>query len=90
MRQWFVYILRCVDGSLYTGITTDPARRIREHNAGRAAAARYTLGRRPVELAYCEPATDRSEASRREAAIKQLSREAKLALCASADGRTPE
>lgn len=77
---WQVYILRCADGSLYTGIARDLERRIAEHNAGNGAGANYTRSRRPVRLVYNEPATDRSTASRREYAIKQLSREEKLAL----------
>jgi putative endonuclease len=75
---WFVYLLRCADGTLYAGITTDPARRVAEHNAG--SGARYTRARLPVELIHCEPAADRAAASRREAAIKKLPRIAKLAL----------
>ena len=69
---WFVYILRCRDGSLYTGITTDPERRCRQHNAG--TAARYTRGRRPTSLVYYEAQASRSLALKREAAIKALSR----------------
>lgn len=79
MSQWYVYILRCADGSLYTGITTDLERRTREHNQGRAGA-RYTRVRRPVELVYSETVTDRSAAGQREAAIKKLSRTQKLQL----------
>lgn len=75
---WTVYILRCRDGSLYTGATTDLARRLAAHRAGTAAA--YTRSRRPVRLVYREPAADRSAAQRREAAIKRLPRAAKLAL----------
>lgn len=78
---WWVYILRCADGSLYTGITTDTARRLAEHNGGGACGARYTRGRRPVELVYVEKARDRIAAARREAAIKRLGRARKLALC---------
>lgn len=78
---WFVYILRCRDGSLYTGITTDLARRLAEHNAGRAGA-RYTRSRRPVTLAYAEPAVSRSAAARREFELKQLPPAAKRALIA--------
>ncbi|MEW6500340.1 MAG: GIY-YIG nuclease family protein [Thermodesulfobacteriota bacterium] len=78
---WFVYILRCRDGSLYTGITTDLARRLAEHNAGRAGA-RYTRSRRPVTLAYAEPAASRSAAARREFELKQLPPAAKRALIA--------
>jgi len=85
MPEWTVYILRCRDGSLYTGITTDPARRLAEHNSGRGAA-RYTRARRPVQMIYTEPATDRAAASRREAAIKRLSRAAKLALADTGRG----
>jgi len=81
LNTWFVYILRCADGSLYTGITTDVARRVGEHNAGKAAGARYTRGRGPVQLAYAEAAEDRASAARREAAIKQFDRGRKQALC---------
>ncbi len=75
---WFVYLLRCADGSLYAGVTTDPERRLEEHNAG--TGARYTRGRRPVVLAYLERAPDRAGACRREAAIKRLTRTDKLTL----------
>ncbi len=81
MKPWFVYILRCADDTLYTGITTDVGRRIDEHNGGKAPGARYTRGRRPVVLAYSEEAASRAAASRREAAIKQLDRAGKLVLC---------
>ncbi len=74
----FVYILVCADGTLYTGWTTDVERRLEEHNAGRGA--RYTRGRRPVELAYYEEVADRSTALRREAALRRLRRSEKLAL----------
>lgn len=77
---WQVYILRCADGSLYTGITTDLDRRLTEHNAGRAS--KYTRTRRPVELVWFESAADRGAASRREAAIKKLPRRDKAALIA--------
>lgn len=79
---WWVYMLRCADGSLYTGITTDVDRRLAEHNGDGAAGARYTRSRRPVELVYAEAAASRAEAARREAAIKRLERARKLALCA--------
>ena len=81
---WWVYMLRCADGTLYTGITTDVTRRIAEHNGEGGPGARYTRSRRPVELLYSEAAADRAEASRREAAIKQLDRSRKLALCLAA------
>lgn len=73
-----VYLLRCRDGSLYTGITNDLARRLAAHRAGKASA--YTRSRRPVRLVYREIVRDRSGALRREAAIKRLRREDKLAL----------
>jgi putative endonuclease len=75
---WTVYLARCRDGSLYTGITTDPERRLAEHNAGHGAA--YTRARLPVTLVYWEVVIDRSTALRREHAIKRLSRAAKEAL----------
>ncbi len=77
--RWVVYMLRCADGSLYTGITTQLERRIREHNHS-PKGARYTKHRRPVALVYCEHHSTRSEASRREAAIKKLARTAKEGL----------
>lgn len=76
--QWYVYVARCGDGTLYTGVTTDPARREAAHNAGRGAA--YTRSRRPVRLVYREPAAGRGAALRRELAIKRLSRSDKEAL----------
>lgn len=79
---WCVYMLRCADGTLYTGITTDVARRVAEHNGDSGLGARYTRSRRPVALVYAEPADNRADASRREAAIKRLDRARKLALCA--------
>lgn len=75
---WNCYILRCADGSLYTGITNDIDKRLISHNAG--AASRYTRGRRPVALVYAEPLADRSAATKREAALKRLPRVAKLKL----------
>ena len=78
---WWVYLLRCADGTLYTGITTDLDRRLAEHNGDGPSGARYTRSRRPVQLVYCEAARNRSDASQREAAIKRLDRARKLALC---------
>ena len=72
MTCWQVYILRCADGTLYTGITNDLVRRVMEHNEGKAGA-RYTRSRRPVTLVYSEAAANRSEASKREHVIKSLS-----------------
>ncbi len=74
-----VYLLRCRDGSLYTGITNDLPQRLESHHRGKASA--YTRSRRPVALAYQEIARDRGAALKREAAIKRLSRLEKLALC---------
>jgi len=79
-RSWHVYILRCADGTLYTGVARDPARRLRQHNGELAGGPRYTSGRRPVELLWSESATDRGSAQQREARIKRMSREEKLAL----------
>jgi putative endonuclease len=75
-----VYILHCADGSLYTGVTVDVDRRLREHNGELPGGARYTASRRPVTLAHVETAASRASACRREAAIKRLSRGAKLNL----------
>jgi putative endonuclease len=75
---WWVYLLRCADGSLYAGATNDLARRLETH--GRGKGARYTRSRLPVELAWTVRAADRSAALRREAALKRLSRPEKLAL----------
>jgi len=73
--DWFVYILRCQDGSLYTGITTDVDRRVREHKAGEGSS--YTASRGVEKLVYKEVVNSRSVASQREAEIKQLSRDGK-------------
>jgi putative endonuclease len=77
---WHVYILRCADGSLYTGVATDLQRRLLQHNGSLAGGSRYTRGRRPVSLLWSDTASDRSTAQRREAAIKRLSRDEKLRL----------
>lgn len=79
-QQWFVYILRCADDTLYTGITTEVPRRIQEHNSDNALGARYTRSRRPVALAYAEEQGTRAEAAKREAALKKMNRRQKLAL----------
>ena len=80
-ERWFVYILRCTDGSLYTGITNDLNRRLEQHNAG--TASRYTRGRMPVTLEYQEEQPNQSLALKREIAVKALSRKAKEALVQS-------
>ena len=75
---WVVYIVRCADGSLYTGITTGVKRRCQQHNAG--TASRYTRSRGPVKLVYQEVQPDQSSALKREAAIKAMTRRGKLAM----------
>jgi putative endonuclease len=75
---FYCYILECVDGTFYTGWTTDPDRRLKQHNKG--SGARYTRSRLPVKMVYLEPQPDRARAMKREMAIKQLSREKKKAL----------
>jgi putative endonuclease len=77
-KPWFVYVLRCRDGSLYTGATNDLARRIEQHGSGKGAA--YTRSHRPVTLAWSEQVGDRGAALRREAAIKRMSRQEKLRM----------
>ncbi|MEO1766844.1 GIY-YIG nuclease family protein [Thiobacter aerophilum] len=84
--QWIVYVLRCGDGSLYTGITTDLAARLAAHNAGRGA--KYTRSRLPVVLVYQEQVGDRSAALRRERAIKALRAREKWRLVEAAQGLT--
>ena len=79
MNDWFVYMLRCEDNSLYTGITTDVERRVIEHN-GKKSVTKYTRVRQPVEVVYQEKAGSRSEASKREAKLKKLKKHAKEAL----------
>lgn len=78
MKTWYVYILRCADGTLYTGSTDDVKRRAEVHNSGKGA--KYTRGRRPVEVVYTESCESYSAALKREYAIKQLSRPEKLKL----------
>ncbi len=78
--SYFVYIVECADTTLYTGITTDVEKRIQEHNHA-DLGAKYTRSRRPVQLVYSEPATDRSAAAKREWEIKQLTRVQKQQLC---------
>ena len=79
--MWYLYILRCKDDSLYTGITTDVEKRLDAHRAGRGA--KYTRGRAPLELVYRETCGGHSAALKREAQIKKLSREQKQVLIAS-------
>lgn len=84
--SFYVYILRCADGTLYTGYTDDPERRARVHNAGKGA--KYTRSRLPVELVYREALGDKSAALRREREIKKLTRAQKLALISAQNPET--
>jgi len=79
VQRFWVYIVRCTDGSLYTGSTNAVGRRLREHNSGHGS--KYTRSRRPVSLAFLERAADRRSALRLEARIKKLARSEKLDLC---------
>ncbi|MEQ3636745.1 GIY-YIG nuclease family protein [Alcanivorax sp.] len=82
MQQWWVYMLECADRSLYTGISTEPARRVHEHNTS-PKGARYTRARRPVRPVLLLPGGDRGSASQLEARIKRLSRRDKQYLLAA-------
>ncbi|MGM9619022.1 MAG: GIY-YIG nuclease family protein [Oscillospiraceae bacterium] len=84
----YTYIVRCADGTLYTGWTTDLSRRMAAHNAGEGA--KYTRSRRPVTLIYHECFPSKEEALRRECAIKRLSRQEKLRLITEKDGAAPK
>ncbi len=87
MSNWHVYILRCKDGSLYTGITTDVQARLETHRSGKGA--KYTRGRGPLELVYTETCADQSEALKREYAIKALSRQEKIDLISKMENCLP-
>lgn len=80
-KKWYVYILRCGDGTLYCGSTNDVERRLEAHRSGKGA--KYTRSRGPLELFYCEEVSSHSDALKRELAIKRLSRQKKLELIAS-------
>lgn len=81
MSPWFVYIVRCADGSLYTGIAVDVDERIKKHNAG--LGAKYTRSRKPVRLVWSERVESESAARIREIEIKKLTKELKEAMCAT-------
>ncbi len=87
-KGWHVYILRCADATLYTGIARDLQKRLRQHNGEHAGGPKYTRGRRPVQLAWADEVADRSAAQQREAAIKKLRRSEKLRLITSSSART--
>ena len=82
--SWYCYILRCADDTLYCGISNDLGKRLEAHNSG--TGAKYTRTRTPVEMVYHETCVDRSAASKRELAIKKLSRKKKLSLIATHKG----
>jgi putative endonuclease len=84
----FVYLLRCADGTLYCGWSTDPERRLRQHQAG--TASRYTRTRRPVELVYSREFASRSEAMREEIRIKRLSPAVKASLTSRGRAQVPD
>jgi len=84
--SWWVYILRCIDGKLYTGITTDRTRRLRQHNAG--TASKFTRCRRPVKMIYHKLRRSHGAALKLEAAIKALTRAAKEKLIAAAESKS--
>lgn len=84
-KSWFVYILKCRDGSFYTGTTNNLVRRFKQHHEGRAS--RYTRTRLPVKMVYQEACTSRSQALIREWEVKSLTRRAKEVLVASGKGR---
>ncbi len=83
--SWYLYILQCGDGTLYTGITTDVEKRLEAHRNGKGA--KYTRGRSPLELVYQESCDSHGDALRREAQIKKLSRQEKLSLLGISDGK---
>ncbi len=85
MKPWFVYILRCKDKSLYTGITTDLKNRVLKHNQGKGA--KYTRSRRPVKLVWSEKTKSESSARKKEAQIKNLTRFKKLELISFSYGQ---
>ncbi len=89
MSRWYVYMVRCSDTSLYTGIATDVRRRVTEHNRDQGAGARYTRARRPVSVVYIEAVSTRSLAAKRERSIKRLTKRQKESLVARQQGPAP-
>jgi len=75
-NSWFLYVIRCKDNSLYTGVTTDISRRVREHSS-ESKGAKYTRSRGPFDVVYCERCIDRSAAQKKESAFKKLSKKEK-------------
>lgn len=87
VSMWYLYLIRCTNGHLYTGITTDVTRRFNEHQSNGPKAAKYLRGKGPLTLMYQEQAGTRSDALKREIAVKKLSRTQKLALIESVEQR---
>ena len=85
MPDWYVYVLRCVDETLYTGVTVDLERRVVEHNQNDRLAAKYTRPRRPVELVYSELLPTRAAACQREMAIKNMKKREKEKLISNSE-----
>ena len=83
--NWKLYMIRCGNGHLYTGVTTDIERRLKEHQAGGIKAAKFLRGKGPLALAYSENVGNRSEALKREISVKKLSRQQKLLMIAEAN-----
>ncbi|MBI1675825.1 GIY-YIG nuclease family protein [Shewanella sp. M16] len=83
---WYLYLVRCANGHLYTGVTTDVARRFSEHQSGGIKSAKYLRGKGPLTLMYQEPVGSHGDALRREIAVKKLSRSQKLVLIESGRG----
>lgn len=94
MKKWFMYVVKCSDSTLYTGVTTNISRRVAEHNGGKRGA-KYTRPRRPVSLVYWDEYPDRSSALKSEAAFKKLTRDRKLEIISERisilmEGGTPQ
>jgi putative endonuclease len=87
-KQWFLYVVRCDDGTLYTGVTTDLNRRVNEHNTSKRGA-KYTKTRRPVDLIWSKEYINRSEAQSAEYSLKKLSRKEKLDIIDSRKKEMP-
>jgi len=87
---WYVYLLNCADNTFYTGITTEPKRRLHEHNHDDKKAAKYTRARRPLSMVYFEQCKSRSDAGSREYEIRKLSRAKKQVLADSMAGQIPD
>jgi len=84
--NWYVYLVRCRDGSLYTGIAKSPEKRVDEHNSDNQLGAKYTRARRPVKLVHQEKLTSRSLAAKRESEIKRLTKQQKELLVSESEG----